>query len=196
MINELRINDVFWTIQGEGEHAGRRALFVRMPFCNLKCEWCDTEFNTFTKWTEKQLRDYALLETARFAVITGGEPALNTQTPKVLEILKRMGFYVAIESNGTAPIPRGFDFITISPKRDANYYVFPANETVVSEYKYVIDDGFNWEILLRHTDTNARLSLSPEWGRFEKSVNEIIEYVKENPKWRISLQTHKFLKVP
>lgn len=191
------INDVFWTFQGEGAHAGRRALFIRMPFCDLKCSWCDTAFNTFKKWTRSELIDFANQETARFAVITGGEPMMNKHTPEIVRTLKDLGFYVACESNGRHPIAAGIDFTTVSPKREGDYLIHPVALQKASEFKYVIDEDFNWKILERHNIVDGRrYSLSPEFGRLEKSLEEIFAFIKEHPEWRISLQTHKFMKIP
>jgi 7-carboxy-7-deazaguanine synthase len=193
----VNINDVFWTVQGEGENWGRRALFVRMPFCNLSCSWCDTSFNTFKKWTEAEFKQFAQLETGRFAVLTGGEPSMNKHSPVVIKWLKDLGFEIAIESNGTFPIPEGIDFITVSPKRDADYDVHPSNWDRVDEFKYVVDEGFDFKILERHNNQHRpRLSLSPEYNNFHNSLKLITEYTKEHPRWRISLQTHKWMKVP
>lgn len=193
----INVNNLFWTIQGEGANWGRRALFVRMPFCNLSCSWCDTSFNTYYKMDKEEFVKFASLEKSRFAVITGGEPTMNKHTPAVIEMLKELGFEIAIETNGTFKVPEGIDFITCSPKRDADYDVHQDNLGRVDEYKYVVDEGFDFKLLDRHADeTKARLSLSPEFGNFEKSLDLIIEYIQENPKWRISLQTHKWMKVP
>lgn len=127
---------------------------------------------------------------------------VNRQSPKVIEILKDMKFYIACESNGTFPILPGINFATVSPKRDAGYEIHPDNLEYgrVHEFKYVVDEGFDFSILDRHTrddDTEfPRLSLSPEFNRLEASVKEIIEYIKEHPEWRLSLQTHKWCKIP
>ncbi len=195
---ELRINNIFHTIQGEGFNWGRRALFVRMPFCNLKCSWCDTEFNTFGKYGHLEFMELARSEATRFAVLTGGEPMANKQSPIVIEILKNMGFEIAVETNGMFPIMNGIDFATISPKRDGGYKIHQGNEwlQIPHEFKYVVDAGFDWSILARHKDSTARKSLSPEFGRFHESIQEIAAYIKENPAWRISLQTHKWMNVP
>ncbi len=198
MKNELMLNDLFWTLQGEGANWGRRALFVRMPYCNLKCSWCDTQFNSFIKWSEQDFIKYALSEKARFAVITGGEPMMNKQTPRIVELLKDYGFETACESNGTFPVVAGIDFVTISPKRDADYKIHDEAYSKASEFKYVVDEGFDFKILERHRNDlpSVRHSLSPEFGRFEKSVKQIIDFIKEEPQWRLSLQTHKWIKVP
>ena len=193
----MNINDVFWTLQGEGANAGRRALFVRMPFCNLACSWCDTTFNTFKKWTPEEFTNFALQETAKFAVITGGEPTMNKHTPDVIQILRYLSFEIAIESNGTFPIPDGIDFVTISPKRDADFEINKDAYQKASEFKYVIDKDFDYTILDRHdTNDGRRYSLSPEFNNFEHSVQSILNYIKEHPSWRMSLQTHKWIKVP
>jgi 7-carboxy-7-deazaguanine synthase len=192
----LRINDVFWTLQGEGANWGRRALFVRMPFCNLTCSWCDTQFNSFKKWTYDEFLDVAQSEPSKFAVLTGGEPMMNKQSPEVVKLLKSMGFEIACETNGMFPIIDGIDFATISPKRDSEYFVHDNNFSKAAEFKYVVDEGFNFSVLDRHKDSHARLYLSTEFGNFEKSVQLIIAYIKENPRWRLSLQTHKWIKVP
>ncbi len=193
----LNLVDVFWTHQGEGFHAGRRALFVRLPFCNLKCSWCDTEFDTFKKYEEADFLAYASSEPARFAVITGGEPTMNKQTPRVIELLKSLGFEIAIETNGNFEIPYDIDFVTVSPKRDANYAIHLGALNKASEFKYVVDDGFDFSILDRHdTDDERRYSLSPEFNNFKASLEKIQNYIKENPEWRISLQTHKWMGIP
>lgn len=193
----FNINDLFWTFQGEGLHAGRRALFVRMPFCNLSCSWCDTSFNTFKKVTDQELAAFATSEKAKFAVITGGEPTMNKHTPGVIALLKQFGFEIAIETNGNFAIPDGIDFVTVSPKRDANYNVNIDAFTKASEFKYVVDEGFDFSLLSRHDVTDGRrYSLSPEFGNFQKSLARIYEFIKENPRWRISLQTHKWMQIP
>ena len=197
----FRINDVFWTFQGEGLHAGRRALFIRLPFCNYKCPWCDTEYNSYKEWDATDLVDFAKQESARFAVITGGEPLMNKQTPSVISLLKTLGFEIAVETNGSMPKLEGIDFITCSPKKYVQqglpeFFINPAIRHKVSEYKYVIEEGFDLSILGRHKGDTCRLSLSPEFNGFDKNLETIFNYIKENPKWRISLQTHKWMKVP
>lgn len=195
---DLRINDLFWTFQGEGAQWGRRALFVRMPFCNLACSWCDTQFNSYKTWTRDEFTKFAVSEPSRFAVVTGGEPMINRQTPAVIDLLRNLKFEIACESNGTFPVLPGIDYVTVSPKRDAGYEIHDDNWFNVHEFKYVVDEGFDWSILKRHehAPSDVRLSLSPEFGRLEQSLQEIFAYIKENPRWRISLQTHKFMKIP
>ena len=196
-----KLVDQFWTFQGEGFHAGRRALFVRLPFCNLKCSWCDTEFNTFKDVSKEELRHLALSEPARFAVITGGEPMMNKQTPFIVEDLKSVGFELACETNGNFKIVDGIDFVTVSPKRDANYDCHPNALEVCSELKLVVDAGFDFtvaekfELELARINPRARLSLSPEYNNMHESFLRMEQFIKEHPKWRVSLQTHKWLNI-
>jgi 7-carboxy-7-deazaguanine synthase len=195
----LKINDVFWTFQGEGYLWGKRALFVRMPYCNLKCSWCDTEFNSHTDWTEESFKNIALSEPSRFAVITGGEPMMNKQTPHIVKKLNDLGFFIACETNGTFPIVEGIDFVTISPKRDSNYQINKDAILKCSELKLVVDEGFDLNIAKQmeslFKSTNTRLSLSPEYNKMNESFKVIEKYIKENPRWNLSLQTHKFLDI-
>lgn len=200
----LHINDLFFTVQGEGKHAGRRALFVRMPYCNLSCSWCDTSFNSYQKVSEADFIQYATKERCKFAVVTGGEPLLHKHTKRVVTILKGLGYEVSCESNGTVETETYsmFDWVTISPKRQAQeknlpaYFISNAALKYAHEFKYVVDKEFDFDILLRHYDTNSRLSLSPEYSEFKQNLDKIILYQKENPGWLISLQTHKWMQVP
>ncbi len=199
----FKLNNVFWTFQGEGYHAGRRALFLRLPYCNLKCTWCDTEFNSYKEFSEVDLLEIIKQEKARFCVITGGEPTMNIQFKNLTFFMKNAGFEVAIESNGTFKIDREYvDFVTVSPKKftkDKNlpeYYIHDENKYAVDEYKYVVDKEFDFEILNRHNSDISLLSLSPEWNNKEESLEKIFQYIKEHPEWKISLQTHKIMNIP
>lgn len=190
----FEINDLFWTFQGEGFNAGTRALFVRMPHCNLRCSWCDTEFDSSTSYDDKTLADFFTSEASRFAVLTGGEPLWNKDSPGVVKLLKSLGFKVAVETNGVFPRFDGIDWVTCSPKRDAQYKINRKLYDFVNEFKYVVDDDFDFSILDRHSHDKARCHyLSPEFNNMEANLCKITEYIRENPRWRISLQTHKWM---
>ena len=202
MSEALHLNDLFWTFQGEGLHAGRRALFVRMPYCNLACTWCDTTFNSFTRWSEENFVKYATSEPSAFAVLTGGEPMLNKHSPRVVKILRDLGFYVATETNGTVAPNCELDFYTVSPKKFSSekglppYYIHPEMYRAANEFKYVVDAGFDFDVLDRHRqDIGKRHSLSPEFTNLHANLQEIFSYIERNPQWRISLQTHKWMNV-
>lgn len=202
-VDNFKINDLFWTLQGEGHFSGRRALFVRLPYCNYDCPWCDTEFDSYKSWSLKDFEDFITQESARFAVITGGEPLFNKQLPAILKILKQYGFEIACETNGSFPAPPEIDFVTTSPKAYTKdklpaYYVHPDITDRTSEWKYVVDTHFDFSILDRHKPYKEGVyySLSPEFNTMNESVSRILEYIKENPQWRLSLQTHKWINIP
>jgi 7-carboxy-7-deazaguanine synthase len=203
MTSPLQINDLFWTLQGEGRWTGRRALFVRLPFCNYDCPWCDTEYDTFEKWSEEDFIHFTRQETSRFAVITGGEPLAHKDLPRLIKLLKQEGFYIACETNGSQPAPEGLDFITVSPKTFTQkkfpaYYINENILTKASEFKYVVDDQFDFQILDRHKPFNENViySLSPEFSNMKANVEKIITYIKGKPQWKLSLQTHKWIDIP
>ena len=116
-----KINEVFYTLQGEGAHSGIPAVFVRFSGCNLRCPWCDTEFSEFTEMSADEIVREALSlydipnERRKMLVLTGGEPSLQVDTP-LIDALHQAGFYICIETNGTRLLPDGIDWITCSPK--------------------------------------------------------------------------------
>ena len=116
-----KINEVFYTLQGEGAHSGIPAVFVRFSGCNLRCPWCDTEFSEFTEMSADEIVREALSlydipnERRKMLVLTGGEPSLQVDAP-LIDALHAAGFYICIETNGTRPLPDGIDWITCSPK--------------------------------------------------------------------------------
>lgn len=192
-MSKFKINDIFWTLQGEGTYSGRAALFVRLPQCNLDCSWCDTEFNSYKEYTLDQLNSKLdENKNIKFAVLTGGEPLMNSQLKPIIALLKERDFYISCETNGTFPRVAGIDWVTCSPKRDAAYkihkYLFP------DEVKYVVDNGFDFSILTRHEkDFDLKLFVSPEYNEMNKNIEKINTFLQLNPNWRLSLQTHKWI---
>jgi len=138
-------------------------------------------------------------EKARFAVVTGGEPTKSAELATVLRLLRNHGFEIAIESNGTYPIPHKIDWVTVSPKRfqKVPYFIHDDAKAKAHEFKYVVDENFDFGILERHdVHDGRRYTLSPEWSHWQDRLPEIFNYIKEHPEWKISLQTHKFLNIP
>ena len=197
----FKLVEWYHTVQTEGRNAGRRALFLRLPFCNLNCSWCDTEFNTFLKITKTELIDLINVEKCRFAVITGGEPTMNKQLPELIKFLKSFGFEIAVETNGNFPVPANIDWVTVSPKEDSKnfndlgaYYIDDDAFAKASEFKYVVDDNFDLSILDKHQTGDGRFYyLSPEYNRMKESLEKIFDVMKKNSNWRLSLQTHKWM---
>ena len=199
----VALNDLFWTLQGEGRWMGHRALFVRLPFCNYNCSWCDTEFDSFSPWTKEDFITFCQKEPARFAVITGGEPLVHKDINVIVQTLKKMGFTIACETNGSVAIPNGIDFPTVSPKaftqgKFPEFHIHKQAFKQAKEFKYVVDEGFDFKILERHKpyDDEKIYSLSPEFSQMSEMSQKIIEYIQRNPRWNLSLQTHKWLDIP
>lgn len=207
----MKLNDIFHTLQGEGANFGRAALFIRLPFCNLSCSWCDTEFDSFTEYSTQAIEAFMDHCASKFAVLTGGEPAMNLDTPLLIELLKRKGFEIAMESNGQFLVSDSIDFLTISPKRWTTknglpgehppFWFHPQNRP--SEIKLVVDDQMMEETIdhlyRRWEDGEFRFRqdpplffLSPEWNAKETVLPKITEYISKNPQWRLSLQNHKY----
>lgn len=192
----FRLVEWFWTFQGEGANAGRRALFIRMPYCNLKCPWCDTEYNKWIPVSKEEIVSAMQQEPTKFAVLTGGEPTMNKQLPELIALLKENGFEIAVETNGTFPIPDGINFVTVSPKRDAEFQIHADAALKCTELKLVVDKDFNFDIARAYESKEwskyVRLSLSPEFNEMHINLERIEAFIKENPRWRISMQTHKW----
>ena len=189
----------FYTIQGEGAHTGRPAYFIRTAGCDVNCWWCDVK----ESWDEEkhpnvrtgELVKRAIESQAEFAVITGGEPLLHNLEPLTVR-LKQEGLEVHIETSGSSPLSGHLDWVTLSPKR----FKKPLDENFpyVDELKIIVlkNKDLQWaEENAAKCPENTRLLLQPEWET-PSSIELIVDYVKKNPQWGISLQTHKFINVP
>ena len=196
---EYPIMEHFYTIQGEGAHTGRASYFIRTAGCDVHCWWCDVkdswEEEGHPRLTVQELVHAARDSGAPFAVITGGEPLLHDLLPLTLG-LKSAGLQVHIETSGSSPLSGQLDWITLSPKR----FKKPTEEVFdyVDELKVVVltNKDLKWaEENAAKCPAGTKLLLQPEWET-PKSIDLIVEYVKDHPEWGISLQTHKFLKVP
>jgi organic radical activating enzyme len=192
-----RINDIFYSLQGEGHNTGRAAVFVRFAGCNLRCSFCDTEFDTYREMSDEEILAAISGYPARFVVLTGGEPTLQVDEA-FIELLHQHGYEVAMESNGTRPAPRNLDWLTVSPKvRSEKLEV--RSEKVADELKVVFDETTAPEsyLLLLTSHFSPLLYLQPcdtgDVVRNEAIIARCVEYIKEHPWWRLSLQTHKLV---
>lgn len=195
----LPLMEDFYTIQGEGAHTGKPAYFIRTSGCDVQCWWCDVK----ESWDEEkhprvtvgEIVERTVKSGAPLAVITGGEPLLHNLEPLTIR-LRQEGIRVHIETSGSSPLSGVLDWVTLSPKRFKKPLV--ENFPYVDELKVVVltkkDLAWAEEMAALCPDT-AMLLLQPEWDTPE-SIPLIVEYVKEHPKWGISLQTHKFMNVP
>lgn len=189
----MRVNEIFYSLQGEGFFAGTPAVFIRFSGCNLKCSFCDTRHDRFADMTEDGIMDEVAKYPARHIVITGGEPLLQI-TPSLVERLHEAGKYVQIETNGTGPLPAGcaIDWITCSPKYrpvelqhiDELKVIYRSAEQDMSEYDRYEASVYSLQPCdVGDAKANARI------------IKETIEYCLAHPKWRLSLQTHKLLDI-
>ena len=192
-----RINDIFYSLQGEGHNTGRAAVFVRFAGCNLRCSFCDTEFDTYREMSDEEILAAISGYPARFVVLTGGEPTLQVDEA-FIELLHQHGYEVAMESNGTRPAPQNLDWLTVSPKvRSEKLEV--KSEKLADELKVVFDETTAPEsyLSLLTSHFSPLLFLQPcdtgDAARNEAIVARCVEYIKEHPWWRLSLQTHKLV---
>lgn len=197
---ELPIMEEFYTIQGEGNHSGRAAYFIRLAGCDVGCVWCDVK----ESWdaNEHQLLNLDVLvqnvidSGSEFCVITGGEPCmydLNELTSK----LKAKNIELAIETSGCYPLKGTIDWYCFSPKK----FKAPVEEAYkkANELKVVISHPSDFEWAEGHADKVSQdciLYLQTEYSKRERFLPLIIDYVKNHPKWKISLQTHKIMNIP
>lgn len=196
----LPLVEDFYTIQGEGFHAGKPAYFIRLGGCDVGCRWCDAKYTwnprIFPPTDVDVVVDRAKQCAAQAIVITGGEPLLYP-LGVLTSSLRDAGLEIFLETSGTHPFSGEFDWVCLSPKRQMP----PLAEAYgrAHELKVIIqsEDDFAWaEENARKVGRYCRLYLQPEWSVFENIMPAIVEYAKHNPKWSISTQTHKFMKIP
>ncbi len=197
---ELPLMEAFYTIQGEGVFSGQAAYFIRLGGCDVGCVWCDVKDSwDAEKWPLVKIElivEEAKKYPSRLIVITGGEPLMYDMTA-LTTALKDEGFTINVETSGAHPISGNWDWICLSPKKFkaplAEWYNH-ANELKVIIYN---NSDFKWaEEHAAQINKKCKHLLQPEWSKQEKVTPLLIDYVKENPKWGISLQTHKYLNIP
>ena len=198
--NKLPLIEEFYTIQGEGYHTGEAAYFIRIGGCDIGCSWCDTRFSwmaDFHSLTDvKTIAANVAATSAKSVVVTGGEPTLYNLSP-LCEVLKQYNIITFIETSGAYLLTGRWDWICLSPKK--NKPPLPEIYDKAGELKVIIDKKLDF-IWAERESTNVgpdcHLYLQPEWSKQIVIAPEIIRYVKANPKWKISIQAHKFLKIP
>jgi 7-carboxy-7-deazaguanine synthase len=196
----LPLVEDFYTVQGEGYHTGKAAYFVRIGGCDVGCSWCDTRFSWnphLHKMTPAdEIVRKILASGADSVVITGGEP-LMWNLDYLCSELKKRDINTFIETSGAYPLSGEWDWICLSPKR--NMPPVPPICEMAHELKVIICDvtDFEWaEEYRARVGEGCYLFLQPEWSRYDEIIPLIVEYVKKNSRWMISLQAHKFMKIP
>ena len=181
-----RVNDIFYSLQGEGHNTGRAAVFVRFSGCNLKCAFCDTDFASFEPLTGHDIVERIRHHEARLVVLTGGEPTLQVDE-QLIDALHEAGFEVAMESNGTLPPPSNLDWLTVSPKTKPRVQRCNELKVLFDEAETPNDYGIQADYYYLQPcdvgDANRNASIT----------RRCVEYIQRHPKWRLSLQTHKLI---
>lgn len=198
--SSLPLMEAFYTLQGEGHHAGRAAYFIRLGGCDVGCHWCDVKESwnaqDHPNTTIESIVNNATKSKSRFAVITGGEP-LMYNLDELCQALDQQHYELAVETSGAYPFSGKWHWICLSPKKTkpplAEFYE-KANELKVIIYN---KSDFEWaEEHAQQVNENCKLYLQVEWSKQEQMTPILIEYIKNNPKWSISIQSHKYLNIP
>ncbi len=199
----LPVMESFYTLQGEGYHQGKAAYFIRLGGCDVGCVWCDVkdswDADKHPKFSVDAIVQKALAETNQLpsiAVITGGEPLMHP-LDSLTKSLKAAGFQTNIETSGSHPLSGQWDWICLSPKK----FKAPLPEILprANELKVVVFNkhDFDWaEQYAAQVNPDCKLYLQPEWDKAADVTPMIVAYIKANPQWALSLQTHKYINVP
>ena len=198
-VTELPIMETFYTVQGEGFYSGRAAFFIRIAGCDVGCVWCDVK----ESWNRNDHKIFLVSDlitqvkesNTDFVVITGGEPAMYDLTFLTQE-LHKLGVEIAIETSGAYELIGDFDWVCLSPKK----FKKPLDSVVskAQELKIIVfnKSDIEWaESYASQVSDDCNLYLQAEWSKKEASYELILDYITKNTKWRISVQTHKYLGV-
>ena len=197
---ELPVMEHFYTLQGEGFHQGKAAYFIRLGGCDVGCVWCDVKDSWDAEKHPKHNIEYIISNVektaAKLVVITGGEPLMHNLNA-LTAALQSKGFETNIETSGAHPLSGSWDWICLSPKK----FKAPLPEILpfANELKIVVfnKSDFDWaEEYAAKVSPSCKLFLQPEWDKAAIITPLIIEYIKANPKWELSLQIHKYINVP
>ena len=197
---KLPVMEMFYSIQGEGFHSGKPAIFVRLGGCDVGCHWCDVK----ESWNEKdhpylsisEIIDEISQYPSKTIIVTGGEPLMYSLDDLTFE-LKQKGYQLHLETSGVYTMSGQWDWITFSPKKfkKADQSIF----AVASELKAIVVNKSDFkfaESFVSSLNDGCIQYLQPEWSKSEQMTAVIVEYIKAHPEWNISLQTHKYLNIP
>ncbi|MEZ4858924.1 MAG: 7-carboxy-7-deazaguanine synthase QueE [Flavobacteriaceae bacterium] len=195
----LPLMEAFYTIQGEGYHKGTAAYFIRIGGCDVGCHWCDVKESWNPSIHPPTEIEHIAQNAAKYSktiVVTGGEPLTWDMGPLTL-LLKEKGLSTHIETSGAYQLTGIWDWICLSPKKvklPTEEVYQKANELKVIVYN---NDDFRFaEEQAEKVSSTCKLYLQPEWSKRDKMIPWIVDYVMQNPKWIVSLQTHKYLNIP
>jgi 7-carboxy-7-deazaguanine synthase len=190
----------FYTLQGEGAFAGHAAYFIRLGGCDVGCVWCDVkdswDADAHPKMAVEEMIITAQKYPGRIAVITGGEPSMHELQP-LTDALHKAGFRTHIETSASSPLTGNWDWVTLSPKK----FKAPLEENLhlAHELKIIVfnKSDFKWaEEYADKVPADCKLYLQTEWDKRDEMTPMIIEFIQQNPRWQLSMQTHKYLNIP
>jgi len=196
----LPVMEDFYTIQGEGFHQGSAAYFIRLAGCDVGCVWCDVKeswnVNAHPKVSLKEISAKAKASGSSIAVVTGGEPTMHN-LENLTDSLHEAGLNTHIETSGAYKLTGEWDWVCFSPKKfkGPDESIYP----LASELKVVVfnKSDFEWaEDFAAKVNDRCHLYLQPEWSKEKEMLPLIIDYIKANPQWKISLQVHKYMNIP
>ncbi|MEP6682949.1 MAG: 7-carboxy-7-deazaguanine synthase QueE [Parafilimonas sp.] len=199
------VMEAFYTLQGEGFHQGKAAYFIRLAGCDVGCFWCDVKDSwdstlhpqkTIEEIVEEVCSQRSMVNGSPIIVITGGEPLLH-DLDLLTQQLRALKFRTHVETSGSSTLSGNWDWICLSPKK----FKKPLNEVLnaAHELKVIIynKSDFNWaEENAAQVSSNCKLYLQPEWSKSAQITPLIIDYIKNNPQWQLSLQVHKYINIP
>ena len=187
-----KVNEIFNSLQGEGFWTGTPMVFLRFSGCNLKCPFCDTDHSGYREMSAEEI----VAEVSRVGgacgrvCVTGGEPSLQLDAVLV-EALHGAGFKVHVETNGTRVLPEGIDWVTVSPKRDV--------EGLKGDGAVVLEKADEVKVVFLGKDVEEWAEFPAAWHFLQPcscaNTAETVAYIQAHPRWRLSLQTHKYLNI-
>lgn len=196
----LPVMEHFYTLQGEGAFTGHAAYFIRLGGCDVGCTWCDVKESwdkeAHPKMSIDAIADLTQNSGTKIAVITGGEPTMHDLTT-LTQSIQNLQIRTHIETSGTNPISGDWDWICFSPKRFKKplemYFELSHELKVVIAHKNDLRWAKEFEAKMHK---NCKLYIQPEWDNRQEMTNLCIDFIKENPNWSLSLQTHKYIDIP
>ena len=196
----LPLMEAFYTLQGEGAHTGKPAWFIRIGGCDVGCHWCDVKESWDASLHPLTLTDDIVAQAvscqAKMVVITGGEPLLYN-LDYLCNRLHEAGCKTFLETSGSETLSGTWDWICLSPKRN----VPPLSENIAfaNELKVIIQQPEDFDFAEKYAASvskDCKLLLQPEWSKYQKNIQMIVDYILQHPQWSISIQAHKFMHIP
>lgn len=197
---ELPLMEEFYTIQGEGFHSGKPAYFIRVGGCDVGCHWCDVKESWDAALHPLTKVDVIVENTSKYpakaVVVTGGEPSMYNMN-YITSQFKSKGIETFIETSGAYKLTGQWDWVCLSPKKTSP--PMAENYPLANELKIIVHNKNDFEWAEKHAalvSSSCKLFLQPEWSRSKEMMPLIVDYVMANPKWNVSLQTHKYMNIP